>query len=168
MTEHSKIPVPEDTEEAKVSATLIERVVRNYDLVKLAPAPIPQELVPPVAKRRRYRRAHEVIEEADSLESLAGQNVVLNIFPSIDTAVCATSVRTFNERAAGLDGTGGVYFVPAFTGLGAPHWDQYARGLLAGRKRRGLRHFGQSHQAPSRQAQTQTQTGRRQDPDAVH
>ncbi len=40
-----------------------------------------------------------------SLESLAGQNVVLNIFPSIDTAVCATSVRTFNERAAGLEGT---------------------------------------------------------------
>ena len=40
-----------------------------------------------------------------SLEGLAGQNVVLNIFPSIDTAVCATSVRTFNERAAGLDGT---------------------------------------------------------------
>jgi len=27
---------------------------------------------------------------------------------------------------------GGVYFVPAFTGLGAPHWDQYARGIIAG------------------------------------
>ncbi|MBN1755207.1 glycerol kinase GlpK [bacterium] len=27
---------------------------------------------------------------------------------------------------------GGVYFVPAFTGLGAPHWDQYARGTIAG------------------------------------
>ncbi|MEA4893531.1 MAG: glycerol kinase GlpK [Peptococcaceae bacterium] len=26
----------------------------------------------------------------------------------------------------------GVYFVPAFTGLGAPHWDMYARGLLCG------------------------------------
>ena len=36
---------------------------------------------------------------------LAGGNVVLNIFPSIDTGVCATSVRTFNERAADLDGT---------------------------------------------------------------
>mgnify|MGYP001828084146 FL=1 len=36
---------------------------------------------------------------------LAGQNVVLNIFPSIDTPTCATSVRTFNERAAGLDNT---------------------------------------------------------------
>ncbi len=30
----------------------------------------------------------------------AGQPVVLNIFPSIDTQVCATSVRTFNERVA--------------------------------------------------------------------
>lgn len=27
---------------------------------------------------------------------------------------------------------GGVYLVPAFTGLGAPHWDQYARGILIG------------------------------------
>lgn len=36
---------------------------------------------------------------------LAGQRIVLNIFPSIDTAVCATSVRTFNDRAAGLDNT---------------------------------------------------------------
>jgi len=26
----------------------------------------------------------------------------------------------------------GVYLVPAFAGLGAPHWDQYARGVLAG------------------------------------
>jgi glycerol kinase len=28
--------------------------------------------------------------------------------------------------------TGGVYLVPAFVGLGAPHWDMYARGMLAG------------------------------------
>lgn len=28
--------------------------------------------------------------------------------------------------------SGGVYFVPAFAGLGAPHWDQYARGTIAG------------------------------------
>ncbi len=38
-------------------------------------------------------------------ESLAGKNVVLNIFPSVDTPTCATSVRTFNERAAGNDDT---------------------------------------------------------------
>jgi glycerol kinase len=28
--------------------------------------------------------------------------------------------------------TAGVYFVPAFSGLGAPHWDQYARGTIGG------------------------------------
>ena len=33
------------------------------------------------------------------------KNLVLNIFPSVDTPTCATSVRTFNERAAGLDNT---------------------------------------------------------------
>mgnify|MGYP000262362005 FL=1 len=40
-----------------------------------------------------------------SLSSLAGKNVVLNIFPSIDTGTCATSVRKFNEKAADLDNT---------------------------------------------------------------
>ena len=40
-----------------------------------------------------------------SLSSLAGKNVVLNIFPSIDTGTCAMSVRKFNEQAAELDNT---------------------------------------------------------------
>jgi thioredoxin-dependent peroxiredoxin len=40
-----------------------------------------------------------------SLGDFAGQNLVISIFPSIDTQVCATSVRTFNERAAALEGT---------------------------------------------------------------
>ncbi len=40
-----------------------------------------------------------------SLGSLKGKRVVLNIFPSIDTPVCATSVRKFNEQAAGLENT---------------------------------------------------------------
>lgn len=35
--------------------------------------------------------------------SFEGRRLVLNIFPSVDTGVCAQSVRTFNERAAGLD-----------------------------------------------------------------
>ena len=30
--------------------------------------------------------------------------------------------------AASLQGNDGVYFVPALTGLGSPHWDPYARG----------------------------------------
>ncbi|KPL10581.1 MAG: glycerol kinase [Bacteroides sp. SM23_62] len=36
------------------------------------------------------------------------------------------------DLARSVDDNGGVYFVPAFTGLGAPHWDQYARGIIAG------------------------------------
>jgi thioredoxin-dependent peroxiredoxin len=35
----------------------------------------------------------------------AGKRVILNIFPSIDTGVCATSTRTFNKLAAGLENT---------------------------------------------------------------
>jgi len=38
-----------------------------------------------------------------TLESLSGKRIVLNIFPSVDTGTCATSVRTFNEKAASLD-----------------------------------------------------------------
>ncbi|HSU52717.1 MAG TPA: glycerol kinase GlpK [Candidatus Dormibacteraeota bacterium] len=34
--------------------------------------------------------------------------------------------------AASVPDSGGVYLVPAFAGLGAPHWDQYARGIIAG------------------------------------
>jgi glycerol kinase len=34
--------------------------------------------------------------------------------------------------AASLEGNGGVYFVPALTGLGSPHWDPYARGTIVG------------------------------------
>ncbi len=37
-----------------------------------------------------------------TLASFAGKRKVLNIFPSIDTGTCATSVRKFNEKAAGL------------------------------------------------------------------
>jgi glycerol kinase len=34
--------------------------------------------------------------------------------------------------AATVPDCGGVYLVPAFAGLGAPHWDQYARGIITG------------------------------------
>ena len=40
-----------------------------------------------------------------SLKDFAGKKVILNIFPSIDTGVCATSVRKFNQEAAGLSNT---------------------------------------------------------------
>ena len=36
------------------------------------------------------------------------------------------------RMAASLDSNDGVYFVPALTGLGSPHWDPYARGTIVG------------------------------------
>lgn len=40
-----------------------------------------------------------------SLSELKGKKVLLNIFPSLDTGVCAASVRKFNEKAASLENT---------------------------------------------------------------
>ena len=42
------------------------------------------------------------------------------------------SAAEVEALAAGVSDTGGVYLVPAFAGLGAPHWDQYARGTIVG------------------------------------
>jgi glycerol kinase len=41
--------------------------------------------------------------------------------------------------AAQVEDNGGVYVVPAFAGLGAPHWDQYARGIIIGLTRGSTR-----------------------------
>ena len=43
--------------------------------------------------------------ELQTLATFAGKRKVLNIFPSIDTPTCATSVRTFNQTASKLDNT---------------------------------------------------------------
>jgi glycerol kinase len=42
------------------------------------------------------------------------------------------SAKELDELAASVPDSGGVYLVPAFAGLGAPHWDPYARGVIAG------------------------------------
>jgi glycerol kinase len=47
--------------------------------------------------------------------------------------------------AASLDSNDGVYFVPALTGLGSPHWDPYARGTIVGLTRgSGRAHFARA------------------------
>src|SRR5436305_1388728 len=43
------------------------------------------------------------------------------------------------QLAASLESNDGVYFVPALTGLGAPHWDPYARGTIVGLTRGATR-----------------------------
>jgi glycerol kinase len=45
--------------------------------------------------------------------------------------VCAGAAET-ERLAASLTSNDGVYFVPALTGLGSPHWDPYARGTIVG------------------------------------
>ena len=42
------------------------------------------------------------------------------------------SAQDSEYYASKVEDTGGVFVVPAFTGLGAPHWDPYARGLIIG------------------------------------
>jgi len=42
------------------------------------------------------------------------------------------SSADIEKLAASVPDSGGVYLVPAFAGLGAPHWDQYARGTITG------------------------------------
>jgi len=43
-----------------------------------------------------------------------------------------SSAAETEAMAASLEGNDGVYFVPALTGLGSPHWDPYARGTIVG------------------------------------
>lgn len=45
-----------------------------------------------------------------------------------------------DKFAAAVPDSGGLYFVPAFTGLGAPYWDMYARGVMIGLSR-GINKF---------------------------
>ncbi len=42
------------------------------------------------------------------------------------------SAAEIEELASSVPDSAGVYLVPAFSGLGAPHWDQYARGAIVG------------------------------------
>lgn len=42
------------------------------------------------------------------------------------------SAAEIEELANNVNDNGGVYLIPAFAGLGAPHWDQYARGTIFG------------------------------------
>jgi glycerol kinase len=50
-----------------------------------------------------------------------------------------SSAADSEAMASSVADNGGVYFVPAFVGLGAPHWDQYARGTIIGLTRGSTR-----------------------------
>ncbi len=66
-----------------------------------------------------------------------------------------SSAREINNLAATAADNGGVFFVPAFSGLFAPHWREDARGVIA-----GLTHFaGRGHLARAILEATAFQTG---------
>ncbi len=71
---------------------------------KGAPVTTVGELPQPGTKAPAFSVTGQDLAEVTS-DSLAGKRVVLNIFPSVDTGVCAASVRAFNKLAAGLDNT---------------------------------------------------------------
>lgn len=50
------------------------------------------------------------------------------------------SAPEIEDLARGVEDNGGVYFVPAFTGLGAPHWNGFARGTISGLTRGANKH----------------------------
>lgn len=103
MTKHSKIPVPPKAGQA----TLIERVVRNYDLVRLAPAPIPEAMVPPAAKRRRYRRASEVAETAEVAEVTAvAEPAPAEVAPAAPSVATGTAPEVVTPEVIGQPDTG--------------------------------------------------------------
>ncbi|PTX96608.1 glycerol kinase GlpK [Opitutus sp. ER46] len=49
-----------------------------------------------------------------------------------DELKLVSSVQELDQLAASVPDAGGLFLVPAFAGLGAPHWDPYARGLAIG------------------------------------
>ena len=51
------------------------------------------------------------------------------------SSACEGREAELEPLAASVPDAGGVYLVPAFTGLGAPHWDAGARGLICGLSR---------------------------------
>jgi thiol peroxidase len=83
-----------DFKNIKMAQTKLKDVIvnTNSDLPKVGSGAVPFTLI-----------AIDLREV--KLSDFAGKNVVLNIFPSIDTSTCATSVREFNKRAAVLTNT---------------------------------------------------------------
>src|SRR5579871_1277742 len=68
------------------------------------PAHTSGELPKVGVKAPNFKLVKNDLSEA-SLESYVGKSKVLNIFPSVDTAVCASSVRKFNVEAAKVHNT---------------------------------------------------------------
>ena len=77
---------------------MAETIARGITVHTAGELPVPGSKLPP------FELTVPGLDQLDSA-GLAGSRVVLNIFPSLDTGVCASSVRRFNKEAAGLDNT---------------------------------------------------------------
>jgi glycerol kinase len=90
---------------------------------------------------------HRVPPTVDGLLSTVGWSIGNGVSYALEAAIFVTGaavqwlrdalgiIDTAAESeplAASLDTNDGVYFVPALTGLGSPHWDPYARGTIVG------------------------------------
>jgi glycerol kinase len=89
-------------------------------------APSPHRLLKTVAWRRHGAAADEFALEGSVF---VGGAVVQWLRDGLGLVKSAAEVE---ELARTVPDSGGVYLVPAFAGLGAPHWDQYARGTITG------------------------------------
>lgn len=88
------------------------------------PTPAPEGLLSTVAWRIGARTVYAL--EAAMFVTGAGVQWLRDGLRIIDTAAESEAL------AASLRSNDGVYFVPALTGLGSPHWDPYARGTIVG------------------------------------
>ncbi len=61
--------------------------------------------LPKVGKKAPKFKLVQTDLSTAKLKDFKGKKVLINIFPSIDTGICAASLRKFNETAAGLDNT---------------------------------------------------------------
>ncbi|MGI9530246.1 thiol peroxidase [Lutimonas sp.] len=61
--------------------------------------------LPKVGKKAPKFKLVQTDLSTGKLKDFKGKKVLLNIFPSIDTGICAASLRKFNETAAGLENT---------------------------------------------------------------
>ena len=75
-----------------------------------------------------WRRGNEVVYCLEGSVFVAGA-VVQWLRDGLGVIATSSDVE---RLTASVPDSGGVYFVPAFVGLGAPHWDPYARGTIIG------------------------------------
>ena len=129
------------TDYSNASRTMLFNIhTLSWDEELCALLDIPMNILPrPVSNSEVYGTVAEGIE---GLEELAGETTyalegsVFNAGSAIqwlrdELQVISTS-HECDILAESVPDSGGIYLVPAFTGLGAPYWDMYARGCVVG------------------------------------